>query len=203
MKTYFETSIVKVFCLFGRSGFLPILARHHPSILLVRTFEPSYCTFELNRCTRNRAAYISTFYCANLMFLDCVESFSIRSTARNCRIMDSIVATWDISRPGKRLGRIRRIGSNWEINKIKTPFIISLNLVSKLEYLSLLRVNRIFKFQTWSSVWGLNHGRKHVQIDDIAPKQDDAVSRQIFNPTRRSKPHESPYSRAYLMVVLF
>ena len=161
-----------------------------------------YCTFELNRCTRNRAAYISTFYCANLMFLDCVESFSIRSTARNRRIMDSIVATWDISRPGKRLGRIRRIGSNWEINKIKTPFIISLNLVSKLKYFSLLRLERIFKFQTRPSVWGSNHGRKHVEIVDIAPKLDSAVSQPIYNPTRRSKPHGSWYAQAYLMVVL-
>ena len=70
------------------------------------------CTFELSRCTRNRATYISTFRCANLMFLDYVQSFSMCSTARNGQTTDSIVATWDISHPGKRLGWIHRIGLN-------------------------------------------------------------------------------------------
>ena len=53
-------------------------------VLGYRELSPSlavmgYCTFELNRCTRDRAAYISTFRYTNLMyFLDCVQSFSIR-----------------------------------------------------------------------------------------------------------------------------
>ena len=37
--------------------------------------------------------YISTFRCANLMFLDCVQSFSIFSTAHNRRTVYSTVVT--------------------------------------------------------------------------------------------------------------
>ena len=53
----------------------------------------TYCKFELNWCTRNGAAYISAFRLANLMFLDCVNSFGDRSSWRNRRIIDSIMAT--------------------------------------------------------------------------------------------------------------
>ena len=52
-----------------------------------------YCTFELNRCTRNRAAYISTFRYANLMFLDCVNSFGEYSSWSNHWTVDSTIAT--------------------------------------------------------------------------------------------------------------
>ena len=41
------------------------------------------------------------------------------------------------------------------------------------------RTEEIFDFQ--SLVWGSNHGSKHVKIDNIALKQDNAISQQICN----------------------
>ena len=46
------------------------------------------------------------FAYTNVMFLDCVESFSVSSSARDRRTMDSTMASQDIRRPGKRLERI-------------------------------------------------------------------------------------------------
>ena len=69
---------------------------------------------------------------------------------------------WDIRRPGKRFGQIRRIGSNWHTTQIKPPFIISFNIVSNLKLLNLLRLRAFFKFETQTSFWGSNHGPKHV-----------------------------------------
>ena len=70
-----------------------------------------YCKFELNQCTQNQRPCISAFCWVNPMFLDCVQSFSICSSARTCRTIDSIMASWDIRPLDKRLGLIRRIGS--------------------------------------------------------------------------------------------
>ena len=99
------------------------------------------------------------------MILDCVNSFGDHSSWPNRRTIDLNVAT---VRPlDKRLGWICKIGSNWEIAKIKTLIIISLNLVSKLKYLSLLQVRISFKFETQSMVWGSSHSQKNTSKSSI------------------------------------
>merc|ERR1712086_473884 len=50
----------------------------------------NYCTFELNRCTRNGRPYISTLRWTNLFFLDCVNSFGDHSSWRDRRTMESM-----------------------------------------------------------------------------------------------------------------
>lgn len=50
-------------------------------------------TFELNWCTCNRAAYISTFRRAYRIFLYCAHSSSLRSCACNRRMLDPSVAS--------------------------------------------------------------------------------------------------------------
>ena len=69
-------------CVKCASAYSNISLAHHLKPFLeiggfFKAFFGFYCTFDLNRCTRNRAAYISTFRYTNLMLLGCVESFSV------------------------------------------------------------------------------------------------------------------------------